>query len=171
MAKGVRKFLTNDQASQKDMLWKDHEVAGNLTSDNSIDFLAPFDGRFDEIGDVFMQVGETGSDGTDALNVKLDVLIDGTSIFTTLPQVDGLLTAGVAGAADGANTLAAATGVTVGVLKALASRQFSKGDVITVTFDVTVATPETNIADVRACVGLAPEQDKDPDLTVAIAAS
>ena len=170
MAKGVRKFLTNDQLAQRDMHYEHFEVEGDITADTSFDFLAPFDGRFDDIGDIFFQAGNTGSDGTDPLNVKLDVLIDGTSIFSTLPQLNGVLTSGVAGAADGANTLAAGTGITVGVLKALASRQFSKGDPITVTFDVTRTTPEDEAADLRACVGFVAEQDRDPDMTVAIAA-
>lgn len=168
MAKGIVKFQSNDQTARKVVEYLRKEVAGDITADNSSDFLAPFDGRFDDIGDIFMQAGETGSDGTDALNIKLDVLINGTSIFTALPQLDGVLTAGSAGAADGANTLATGTGITVGTLKALASRQFSKGDVITVTFDITRTTPEDEMADIRACVGLVPEQNRDPDLTVAI---
>lgn len=168
MAAGVVKFQTNDKNARRVVEYFPKEVAGDITADSSSDFLAPFDGRFDDIGDIFMQAANTGSDGTDALNLKLDVLINGTSIFTTLPQLDGLLTANVAGAADGSSTLAAGTGITVGVLKALASRQFSKGDVITVTFDITRTSPEDEMADIRAVVGFVPEQAFDPDLSVAI---
>jgi hypothetical protein len=161
MSIGVQKFTTNDLVAQTAPVWLTLEKAGDVTADLSADFLAPFDGRFNTIEDIFMQMDERGIDATDALRFDLDVLVDGTSIFTTKPSI--------AAAAGGgaAITLAAATGIVVGVLKTTSAVQFSKGDVITITIDETSTTPDTEGADARVMVGLTKHQDADPDMTVA----
>ncbi len=76
----------------------------------------------------------TGADGTDALGLEMDVLINGTSIFTTKPKL-------LATAADGADTFTAGTGVTVGVIDATKDDVVA-GDNIRVAWTLTRTTPE-----------------------------
>ena len=128
MAAGIKKFLTNDQLAQRVVQYLLPAANGDITADQTFHYIAPFDGRFDSIADLFLQAANTGSDGTDALAMELDVQINGTTVFTTKPKLNGVLTAGVAGAADGADTRATGTGITVGVLETdLADRSTPTG--------------------------------------------
>lgn len=87
-------------------------------------------------------LGETGADGTDALSFEGDILINGTTVFSTKPVI-------AKAATDGASTYAAATGVTPGVLNAAAVAVVD-GDVITFVATATRTTPETEAANLLA---------------------
>lgn len=70
-----------------------------------------------------LYVANTGQDSSNALTLELDVLINGTSIWTTKPKISKT-------AADGARTNVAGTGVTVGVVDAT-KNILAVGDIIT----------------------------------------
>ena len=97
-------------------------------------------------------LGETGADGTDALSLEMDVLINGVTIFTTKPKLLGGI--GAAAAADGATTFVAGTGVTVGVVDA-AANIVAPGDIITYSFTLTRTTPEDEMAELFGVAELA----------------
>jgi len=97
-------------------------------------------------------LGNTGADGTDALSLEMNVLINGTTIFTTKPKLLGGI--GAAAAVDGATTYVAGTGVTVGVVNATANIVVA-GDIITYTFTLVRTTPEDEMALLFAAVELA----------------
>lgn len=137
-------------------------VAGDMTADTSFVFIAPFDGRFTNINQAFMNVGNCGTDGSNPLNVALEVAIDGTSIFATQPSVDKT-------ADDGSNTLTAVSSkVVAGALSSTASElEFTKGQEIKVTLDITrTASPADEMADIAFCVILQELADYDIDITV-----
>lgn len=161
MAKGPRIFSANDKQQRRYPTFLNVELqAGNLTADVTKEFVAPFDGSFANIADVFLSVDEAGVDGSNPLNVALDVQINGVTIFSTQPSIDK-----TAGNGAQKTTLAAGTGLVVGVLNA-AAVAFSKGAKINVIADVTRTTPGTEIAGVYAVVGLTESQDHEPDGTV-----
>jgi hypothetical protein len=85
---------------------------------------------------------EGGADGTDALTLEGDILINGTSVFSTKP-------ARTKAAADGLGTWVAATGITVGVLDAT-KVTVALGDVVTFVGTLDRTTPEDEVADVTA---------------------
>jgi hypothetical protein len=120
-----------------------YAVSGNVTADQSaklVTFVPVFlnGGR---IVSAFLAAGENGADGTDPLSMTGDILINGTSIFSTLP---GLAKAAGTGKKT---TISAGTGITVGVINTEADN-VATGDKITVTLDITRTTPETEMADV-----------------------
>lgn len=84
----------------------------------------------------------TGADGSDPLDLEMDVKIGATSIFTTKPKLEDT-------AADGSDTFTAGTGITVGVIDT------TKDDVaansqISIEWTLTRATPEDEMADLFA---------------------
>lgn len=160
MAFPSKVFLTNDNSQKRYPLILSGAADGNLAADDSYVFAAPFAGDIVDLP--ILSAGTNGVDSVDPLFTELDVLINGTSIFTTRPRLDK--TAG-AGQKDTATT---GTGITQGVLKAAASLVFAKGDLIKVTLDVTRTTPDTEFADVAFCVFLDADSDKDTDPTVAV---
>jgi hypothetical protein len=83
-------------------------------------------------------LAETGADGTDALSMQGDTLINGVTIFSTKPVI-------AKAAADGARSDVAGTGVTVGVINA-AANIVAAGDLITHVFTLTRTTPETEMS-------------------------
>lgn len=85
------------------------------------------------------KLGNTGTDGSNPLSAELDVLINGATIFSTKPVLAKT-------AADGAVTVTAGTGVTVGVINAAADDVVNK-DLITYALTLTRTTPEDEIAD------------------------
>lgn len=91
----------------------------------------------------YLLATENGADATDPMSVALDIKIGSTSVFSTLPALDK--TAGT----GKRHTMAAATGVTLGVIDA-DEDAFVAGDVITAHFDITITTPDTAYAGVTA---------------------
>ena len=91
------------------------------------------------ISNAGFRLANTGADGTDDLAAELDVTINGTTIFTTKPVITDSAT-------DGADTFAAATGVTPGVIDA-AANIVADGDVIAYVWTLTRTTPEDEVAD------------------------
>jgi len=114
---------------------------GNLTASVTYNFMAP------EAGDIVDAVlGVTnGADGTDPLNLELDVQINGTSCFTTKPKIDK--TAGT----GWKTTVASGTGITVGSLDT-AKVAAARGDKITIVLTLVRTTPETESSDPAAIV-------------------
>jgi hypothetical protein len=135
-----RIFASND-GPHKGYAYETHTfsvyVNGNSTADvATIPVLAVPPQLAGRIVGAYLLHGENGADGTDPLNAELDVLINGTSIFTTKPKLDK--TAGT----GKRHTMAAATGVTVGVIDTTKDDVVA-GDLITATWDITRTTPET----------------------------
>ena len=156
MAKPDRKFLDN-MARQLTMEFPVVVGQGGaVTVDFAPVFLAPWAGR---IASAVLVAGENGADGTDAMTMELDVLIGGISIFTTKPKLDRAAGTGIK------STLAAGTGITVGVLDAT-KLAIALNDEITASFDITRTTPETEYSDIVVSLILVPESDFDPDMTV-----
>lgn len=91
---------------------------------------------------------EMGADGTDALSGEGDILINGTSIFTTKPVL-------AKNATDGAWSDASGTGVTVGVIDAT-KNIVAAGDIITFSWTLTRTTPETEQAGLTVQVDILP---------------
>ena len=81
------------------------------------------------IDDAGFSLANTGTDSSNPLALELDVLINGTSIFTAKPKL-------LKTAADAANTWNSGTGVTVGVIDA-AKNIVAVGDVITYSLTLT----------------------------------
>ena len=94
-----------------------------------------------------MQVAATGADASDALSVELDVTIEAESVFSTKPVI-------AKAAANGADSLASATGVTPGVLDA-AKVAVSNRSYIKYSLTPTRTTPETEISGIRVFVDIA----------------
>jgi len=118
-------------------------VAGDITSNIAATLIdvAHGAGRIVRAG---MVLGNTGADGTDALSAELDVLVDGTTVFSTKPALAKT-------AADGASTLTAGTGVTVGVVNAAAD-DVAANSKVTYTLTLTRTTPEDEVADLFVVV-------------------
>lgn len=89
----------------------------------------------------------TGADGSDPLDLEMDVKIGATSIFTTKPKLEDAAT-------DGVDTFTAGTGVTVGVIDA-AEDDVAAGDQISIEWALTRTTPEDEMADLCAEVVVA----------------
>jgi len=149
MAKPTKTYVANTKSQVKNPWWI------NVIAGTAVTIDAPFDGVFDNIADIFFSNTLAGT----ASASDLEIAKNGVSIFTTKPSIDNA-------AADATNTLAAASGIVVGVLKALALRSFVKGDVLL--FTLTAATGATVV---RASIGLSELSDKETDITVAIPAS
>ena len=161
MSTPIKKFYSNSMENTPVRYVKTIDQQ-SMAADATHYFLAPFDFRFEAIGQVWMQAAQRGIDATDPLTVDLEVTINGVTIFATKPQIAQLAGGGAA------STLAAATGVTVGALSATAANlEGSKGDVIGVTFDLTETTPDTDPANFRACIILHELADYDQDLNTA----
>ena len=122
-------------------------IEGAYTADDvtaNIVTVVPF-GKSGRIVGAYLVHGENGADGTDAMSNALDVKINTTSIFSTLPAL-----AKAAGTGK-RTTFAAATGVTVGVINTAADDVVA-GDIVFAEFDITRTTPETEYANVCAVV-------------------
>jgi hypothetical protein len=135
------RILASNDGPQKGYAYEVHAfsvyVNGNATADvTTAPVLAVPPQLAGRIVGAYLTHGENGADGTDPLFAELDVLINGTSIFTTKPKLDK--TAGT----GKRHTMAAATGVTVGVIDATKDDVVA-GDLITATWDVTRTTPDT----------------------------
>lgn len=117
-----------------------HErVSGDLTAsvDATLSHIARTAGT---IADAGLRLGNTGADAANPLSLELDVLINGTSIFTTKPAI-------TKAAADAASTWAAATGVTPGVIDAT-KNILAAGDLVTYSLTLTrTASPTDEMAD------------------------
>jgi|SRR5690606_18066262 len=158
MAIQVKKFPSNSMLDTPVREVIRHQVAGNITTDSVLRVAAPFDFKFESIGQTFLRLGTTGVDGTDPLLVELEVTKNGTTIFATKPAIGPT-------AADGSTSLTAGVGITVGALSATPAALVGvKGDLIVVTIDVTRTTPDTEAADCEVCVILHELSDYDPDL-------
>ena len=153
---GKRVHTTNDLVAPTVPLFLANEDSSTVGSDTSWYYVAPFDGSFD-IEDIIMQLGTTG-DATAALNCNLAVYVGTNSIMSTAPSISK-------DAANGANSHSGATGVVKGVINP-ARTKFNKGDVIRVRTRRS-GTPSTNPSNLRWTVGLTPNQDYDPDSSVA----
>jgi hypothetical protein len=99
-----------------------------------------------EIVDVGIYLDNTGADGTDPLELEVDVLIGGTTCMTTKPKL-------TKAASDKANTWAAGTGITVGVVDTTANT-LAEGDEITTTLTLTRTTPEDEMAGAKVYIVL-----------------
>ena len=153
---GKRVHTTNDLVAPTVPLLLTGEDSSTVGADTSWYYVAPFSGSFD-IEDIIMQLATTGG-ATGSLNCNLDVNVGTNSIFTTAPSISK-------SAANGAHTHSGATGVVKGVINP-AREKFNKGDVIRVRSRRS-GTPSTNPANLRWTVGLTPNQDYDPDSSVA----
>lgn len=89
----------------------------------------------------------TGADGTDPLDLEMDVKIGATSIFTTKPKLED-------GAADGSDTFTAGAGITVGVIDTTKA-DVAANDQISIEWTLTRTTPEDEMADLFAEVVVA----------------
>jgi hypothetical protein len=126
-------------------------TSGNLTADATAKVVAMIPPQLaGRIVAAYLSVGTNGVDATNPLNLELDVLVNGTSALTTKPKIDK--TAGT----GKKNTIAAGTGITVGVLDSTKTA-VAAGDHITATLDITrTASPSTEIADVAVVVVIRP---------------
>ena len=89
----------------------------------------------------------TGADGTDPLDLEMDVKVGATSIFTTKPKLEDA-------AADGSDTFTAGTGITVGVIDTTKA-DVAANDQISIEWTLARATPEDEMADLFAEVVVA----------------
>ncbi len=90
---------------------------------------------------------ETGADGSDPLDLEMDVKVGATSIFTTKPKLEDA-------AADGSDTFTAGTGITVGVIDTTKD-DVAANDQISIEWTLARATPEDEMADLFAEVVVA----------------
>jgi len=105
------------------------------------------------ISDVWLSVGASGKDNTNALGVEADVKINGTSCLTTKPKI-----LHVSGEASQQKTtkVTGDTGITQAVLNASANT-YTAGDVITWDRLITyTATPTTKLANLVVVVEFEP---------------
>jgi hypothetical protein len=127
-----------------------YNVSGDITATQTAKALlyvpAALAGR---IVSAVLAVGNTGTDASNALSIEADVLVNAVSIFSTKPAI-------TKAAADGANTSAAGTGITVGVIDTAAD-DVASGELVTVTLTLTrTASPSDEMADIYVTVGIAP---------------
>ena len=120
----------------------EYHTSGDLTASVTSKLIghARGAGVIDKAGFV---LGNTGTDASNALSLTLDILINGTTIFSTKPVI-------AKAAADGADSFAGGTGITVGVVD-IAKNIVAANDLITMTLTlVRTATPsdELDTADV-----------------------
>ena len=155
MARGSRRNTTNDQVNPRDVHW--FGFAHDTTFSATVNFFmtAPFDGYFHEIGDIFLRAETTGT--ATGSGVQLQVLVGTASVLSVQPRL-------LATAANGSRTNVPGTGIREGtLLDTVASRDFAKGDLITVQLDEVGSANATHI---RVMIGLTPFQDFDPDITL-----
>lgn len=151
-----REFLTNDKGSVKGSAFEPIErfkvsLAGNITADAQyVLFVCPA-GMSGRIVEVLGGALEAGADGTDAMNMEYEFLKNATNVCTTDPTITQNPTAAGTGIKS---TYATATGITPGVLKTDTTPDFTAGDVISVNFNITRTTPDTEMAGVFAQVGV-----------------
>ena len=94
-------------------------------------------------------LGNTGADGTDALSLAMQVYINGVAVLSTPAAI-------AKAAADGACSLVAGTGVTLGVINASA-RTVALGDLISIAWTLVRTTPEDEVADAVASIFITPK--------------
>lgn len=118
-------------------------VAGDITSSDAANVIGamPLAGKVLDVG---IYAANTGTDGDDDLSIAGDVNIAGTTCMTTLPALSKA-------AADGADTFAAGTGITVGVVDS-DENAFDRGELLTFDLDLTRTTPSDEVADVTISV-------------------
>lgn len=159
MSNPLQKFYSNQFANAvPGEIHRAGSATADITSNQSFSFVAAYDFRFDNIGDLFLVAPNTGTDASNPLSVALEVTIGGTSVFSTKPSIDKT-------ASDGATTLAAGTGITVGVIDT-ANNAGSAGDVVTVTVEITRTASPTDEMVAQGVVKVTPLADYDSDMTV-----
>ena len=155
MAKGARRNTTNDQVNPRDVHWFGFAHDANFTETVNFFMIAPFDGYFHEIGDIFLRAENTGTNN--GSGVQLQVLVGTASVLSVQPRL-------LATAANGSRTNVPGTGIREGtLLDTITSRDFAKGDLITAQLDEVGAANGNHI---RVMIGLTPFQDFDPDITL-----
>ena len=155
MARGSRRNTTNDQVNPRDIHWFEFAHNAAFTQDVNFFMIAPFDGYFHEIGDIFMRAEVTGAAA--GSGVQLQILVGTASILSEQPRL-------LATAANGSRTNVPGTGIREGtLLDEIASRDFAKGDLISLQLDEIGNSGATHI---RIMIGLTPFQDFDPDITL-----
>lgn len=91
-----------------------------------------------EVSDLVLSVGDQGRDDTDALSLEADLKLNGSSIMSTNPTVEGA--SGEAGTA------------TVGSDPAFSSHSVNRGDRFTLDLNLTRTTPDTEMSDINVAV-------------------
>lgn len=100
----------------------------------------------------FLSFGDCGRDDSDDLYVELNVKINGTTCMTTKPKVP----ANDGSASEQKTTkVTGDTGIVQGVVNASAN-SVSPGDVVTVDFELTRVSPDTEMANCFAVVEVEP---------------
>lgn len=114
-----------------------------------------FSGR---VRNVWMSVGNCGTDATDALNISGEVYINGVSCLTTTPKI-----AGVSGESGSQKTtlVTGDTAIVQGVVNP-AANSFDRGDVFTCNIKLQVTTPEDYVESIVLVVDLLPDTPVTP---------
>lgn len=114
-------------------------VQGELSADSDREPLLVVDKAAKVLG-VYLAVLENGSDSVDPLEVEAVVKKDGTDVCSTNPKIDK------SAASDAAvSTVSSGTGVTQAVVKSDGTEDLEAGDILTINFNVTRTTPDTEI--------------------------
>lgn len=122
-------------------------IEGEVTADKTHTFfIAPASGS---IVSVVGSVLENGSDANEALTMTFTVKKNGTAVCSTDPSI--LKTAAADAQVD---TAAAGTGITQAVLKTDGTEDFVAGDCISVLFDITRGTVDTEITGPACTIGV-----------------
>lgn len=121
--------------------------SGNFTADATY-IVGPmaFAGR---VKSAYFGLLENGADGTDPQNTEFDVQVNGTTIFSTLPKLDK--TAGT----GHKTTYDTGTGITNAVINN-AANTFAAGDYLSIVFNITRTTPDTESAGPHGFVTVVP---------------
>lgn len=122
-------------------------IEGEVTADKTHTmFIAPAAGS---IISVVGSVLENGSDANEDLQMKFTVKKNGTAVCST----DPVITKAAASDAQ-VDTAAAGTGITQAVLKTDGTEDFVAGDCISVVFDITRNTVDTEITGPACTIGV-----------------
>lgn len=116
-----------------------HSIQGEVTADSTgnVVFIAPKAGK---ILDVIGGVMENGSDSVDPLTMTFTVKKNGTAVCSTDPAI-----AKNAASDARVTTQASGTGITQAVVKSDGTEDFAAGDTISVDYDITRTTPDTEV--------------------------
>jgi len=110
---------------------------------------AHFPGR---VRNIWLSVGNCGTDKTDALNISGEVYINGSSCLTTTPKIAGV--SGEAGAQKTTKVIGD-TAIVQAVVNASAN-SYNAGDIFTCNFKIQRTTPEDEIESIVLVVDLFP---------------
>lgn len=153
MAQGNKTYQTNDRSSVQNVVRHTHIFkGGNLANGDVFDYIfkLPFLGK---LNDVQFALGIVGANGT---SVDVDVLDDGTSVFTTKPAI-----AVAATNEDIINVGGSGTGLTAPVIdstKAVVAEDSKVKVVVTVNGTYSTTFPR----DVSVTLEWIEQQDFDP---------